>query len=61
MQLVALLTHAQAGFCFGDMFDDMKDVAISMSEDAKDSMTAMKDGAVEISKSAERTYTCSKF
>ena len=35
--VAALLTSAQAGFSFGDMFDDMKDVATAMTEDAKDS------------------------
>ena len=58
---VALLTYAQAGFSFGDMFDDMKEVAEAMTDDAKDSMDAMADGAEEISKSTERTYTCSQF
>ena len=36
--LAALLTTAQADFDFGDMFKDMKEAAISMSKDAKDSV-----------------------
>ncbi|MBT8349346.1 MAG: hypothetical protein HKP62_07875, partial [Sulfurovum sp.] len=52
-----LLTSAQADFDFGDMFKDMKDAAISMSKDAKDSVATVKDGAVETSQSAERTVT----
>ena len=55
--VAALFTSAQADFSFGDMFKDMKEAAISMSKDAKDSVTSMKDGAVETSKSAERTVT----
>jgi len=53
----AMFTSAQADFSFGDMFKDMKEAAVSMSHDAKDSVTSMKDGAVETSKSAERTVT----
>ena len=49
--IVALLTNLQAGFGFSDMFKDMKDVAKSMTEDAKDSVSAMSDGAEEVSKS----------
>ena len=52
-----LLTSVQADFDFGDMFKDMKDAAISMSKDAKDSVATVKDGAVETSQSAERTVT----
>ena len=40
-----LLTSAQADFDFGDMFKDMKDAAVSMSKDAKDSVVAVKDGS----------------
>jgi len=50
----ACVTTASADFSFGDMFKDMKEAATSMSKDAKDSVTALKDGAVETSKSAER-------
>lgn len=57
----AMLTTASAEFSFGDMFKDMKDAATSMSKDAKDSVVSMKDGAVETSKSAERTITNVKF
>ncbi len=39
------------------MFKDMKEAAISMSKDARDSVESMKDGAVETSKSAERTVS----
>ncbi|HHH37491.1 MAG TPA: hypothetical protein ENK77_02620, partial [Epsilonproteobacteria bacterium] len=49
---IASITTVQADFSFGDMFKDMKDAATSMSHDARDSVTAMKDGAVETSKSA---------
>ena len=52
-----LISNAQADFDFGDMFSDMKEAAISMSKYAKDSVVATKDGAVETSKSAERTVT----
>ena len=34
----ALITSASADFSFGDMFKDVKDAAISMSKDAKDSV-----------------------
>ena len=36
----ALLTSVQADFDFGDMFKDMKEAAISMSKDAKDSVVS---------------------
>ena len=42
-----VLTSAQADFDFGDMFTDMKDAAVSMSKDAKDSVTSMNIWNVE--------------
>jgi len=53
----AMVTTASAEFSLGDMVKDMKDVAISMSKDAKDSVATVKDGMVETTKSAERTVT----
>jgi len=53
----ALLTSVQANFSFGDMFKDMKEAATNFTSDAKDSITAMKDGVVETSKSGERTIS----
>ena len=53
-----LTTAATAGdFSFGDMFKDMKDATTTMSHDARDTADSMKDGAVETSKSGERTVT----
>ena len=51
-----LLTGAQAND-LNDMFKDMKETAISMSKDAKDSVGTVKDGTVETTKSSERTVT----
>jgi hypothetical protein len=36
--VAALLTNAHADFSFDEMFKDMKDAAITMSKDAKDSV-----------------------
>ena len=55
--VAALLTSVQAENELNQMMKDMKEAMISMSKDAKDSATAMKDGAVETSKSAERSVT----
>ena len=60
--IAALLSNAHAesnssDFSFSDMFKDMKEAALAFSSDAKETVISMKDGAVETSKSAERTVT----
>ena len=46
---------ASAGFSFGEIFKDIQDTASTMGKDASDSLVSIKEGVVEISKSAERT------
>ncbi|MBT8343540.1 MAG: hypothetical protein KJO45_02370, partial [Sulfurovum sp.] len=55
--VAALLVTGTYANDLNDMFKDMKETAISLSKDAKDSVTTVKDGAVETTQSAERTVT----
>ena len=53
--VAALMVTSLQANDLNKMFSDMKEAAVSMSKDAKDSVVAVKDGTVETTQSAERT------